>query len=167
MFRRAGDNTRGSLVSSLFCLHTPAVLRRLPPRRKGEGGRQQRAFPRVRAPWRTRYSVKRLSGQKIGQKILGGGSGRRRPRGESIFFQSNSAVPPPSAPRRRLNTHHGGDGQPECEERSLLFLASVQQALTEGTGTSIRLDTRGFGRCLLYTSPSPRDATLSRMPSSA
>ena len=25
----------------------------------------------------------------------------------------------------------------------------------------------GFGSCLLYTSPSPRDATLSRMPSSA
>ena len=25
----------------------------------------------------------------------------------------------------------------------------------------------GFGTCLLYTSPSPRDATLSRMPSSA
>ena len=26
---------------------------------------------------------------------------------------------------------------------------------------------RGSGVCLLYTSPSPRDATLSRMPSSA
>ena len=26
---------------------------------------------------------------------------------------------------------------------------------------------RGFAICLLYTSPSPRDATLSRMPSSA
>ena len=25
----------------------------------------------------------------------------------------------------------------------------------------------GYGICLLYTSPSPRDATLSRMPSSA
>ena len=28
------------------------------------------------------------------------------------------------------------------------------------------VDTEGYG-CLLYTSPSPRDATLSRMPSSA
>ena len=27
--------------------------------------------------------------------------------------------------------------------------------------------TRWYSRCLLYTSPSPRDATLSRMPSSA
>ena len=31
----------------------------------------------------------------------------------------------------------------------------------EGTGNAIDID------CLLYTSPSPRDATLSRMPSSA
>ena len=28
-------------------------------------------------------------------------------------------------------------------------------------------DTHGYKSCLLYTSPSPRDATLSRMPSSA
>ena len=37
--------------------------------------------------------------------------------------------------------------------------------------SSVRLDIRRIGaikyRCLLYTSPSPRDATLSRMPSSA
>ena len=30
-----------------------------------------------------------------------------------------------------------------------------------------RYDLERFGACLLYTSPSPRDATLSRMPSSA
>ena len=29
------------------------------------------------------------------------------------------------------------------------------------------VDTGGLTNCLLYTSPSPRDATLSRMPSSA
>ena len=29
------------------------------------------------------------------------------------------------------------------------------------------LEAANFGDCLLYTSPSPRDATLSRMPSSA
>ena len=33
---------------------------------------------------------------------------------------------------------------------------------TAGNGSTI-----GFNICLLYTSPSPRDATLSRMPSSA
>ena len=32
--------------------------------------------------------------------------------------------------------------------------------------TNFRFATQ-FGNCLLYTSPSPRDATLSRMPSSA
>ena len=30
-----------------------------------------------------------------------------------------------------------------------------------------RVDLRGTGSCLLYTSPSPRDGLLSRMPSSA
>ena len=45
-------------------------------------------------------------------------------------------------------------------------------ALQEGLGRGINfLDTApfyGFGRsCLLYTSPSPRDRTRSRMPSSA
>ena len=31
----------------------------------------------------------------------------------------------------------------------------------------IKMKSQGFKNCLLYTSPSPRDATLSRMPSSA
>ena len=35
-----------------------------------------------------------------------------------------------------------------------------------GTGKSVKWPA-GVGACLLYTSPSPRDATLSRMPSSA
>ena len=38
-------------------------------------------------------------------------------------------------------------------------LACVRQALDEGITT--------FDTCLLYTSPSPRDGLLSRMPSSA
>ena len=38
-------------------------------------------------------------------------------------------------------------------------------ALIEGWRDS--LDKGGYAGCLLYTSPSPRDATLSRMPSSA
>ena len=35
------------------------------------------------------------------------------------------------------------------------------------TGWRFLTDPAGFDICLLYTSPSPRDATLSRMPSSA
>ena len=56
------------------------------------------------------------------------------------------------------------------------FLHNVDGEIVEGNGEPILL--RGFGLggwlvpegymlCLLYTSPSPRDATLSRMPSSA
>ena len=41
---------------------------------------------------------------------------------------------------------------------------SVDKQLTAGI---IAVDSTGPGGCLLYTSPSPRDATLSRMPSSA
>ena len=41
-------------------------------------------------------------------------------------------------------------------------LASIEDALAEHPGSN---DERHL--CLLYTSPSPRDATLSRMPSSA
>ena len=37
----------------------------------------------------------------------------------------------------------------------------------EWTRSEIEKITRRFAHCLLYTSPSPRDATLSRMPSSA
>ena len=33
--------------------------------------------------------------------------------------------------------------------------------------TAVQMSWRGMWTCLLYTSPSPRDATLSRMPSSA
>ena len=45
----------------------------------------------------------------------------------------------------------------------------IRDALAEGKRTAI-VPTGGIeqnGPCLLYTSPSPRDATLSRMPSSA
>ena len=37
----------------------------------------------------------------------------------------------------------------------------------DGGGFDALVDVGGEIRCLLYTSPSPRDATLSRMPSSA
>ena len=37
----------------------------------------------------------------------------------------------------------------------------------DGTDTALSICQDSGGTCLLYTSPSPRDATLSRMPSSA
>ena len=42
--------------------------------------------------------------------------------------------------------------------------AGISEVRNQGRSTNI---SRGFATCLLYTSPSPRDATLSRMPSSA
>ena len=47
-------------------------------------------------------------------------------------------------------------------------LSIMLLAIINGIITSIILETIVLSRhCLLYTSPSPRDATLSRMPSSA
>ena len=66
----------------------------------------------------------------------------------------------------------------KVESEKLLLEQERQQAIKEqklidnriwevakGTPEHRKLKTRS--RCLLYTSPSPRDATLSRMPSSA
>ena len=44
-------------------------------------------------------------------------------------------------------------------------LISLEAGL--GSDFSIAVDLMKASTCLLYTSPSPRDATLSRMPSSA
>ena len=54
---------------------------------------------------------------------------------------------------KRLSDHiFGGEYQSTFKGRGMAF-SEVRQYQ--------------FGDCLLYTSPSPRDATLSRMPSSA
>jgi len=44
---------------------------------------------------------------------------------------------------------------------------TVPHYLYSGAQTTLKGIARGDATCLLYTSPSPRDATLSRMPSSA
>ena len=60
---------------------------------------------------------------------------------------------------RLINTHH------ESIE-SVIFSCTGTEA-NEIALQMARMVTGGRGICLLYTSPSPRDATLSRMPSSA
>ena len=52
----------------------------------------------------------------------------------------------------------------------VMFLNEVEignYVLPAGLGILIFMMIGWFSTCLLYTSPSPRDATLSRMPSSA
>ena len=55
------------------------------------------------------------------------------------------------------DTDDDGNGIPDNQEDAL--------AIIPRTATAPTID--GVFSCLLYTSPSPRDATLSRMPSSA
>ena len=57
------------------------------------------------------------------------------------------------------NGNDGGDSSSGDEEGDEEAMEMDADDLAEGLG--------GFSICLLYTSPSPRDATLSRMPSSA
>ena len=56
-----------------------------------------------------------------------------------------------------------GDGTPDMIAAGSITLANSQGEESQWVVT----DAAGYIFCLLYTSPSPRDATLSRMPSSA
>ena len=64
-------------------------------------------------------------------------------------------------PTRGICAHRGvSDSHPENT------IAAFREAIRLGAHM-IELDVALSSDCLLYTSPSPRDATLSRMPSSA
>ena len=52
-------------------------------------------------------------------------------------------------------------------EQMIEYGTNVVCGVTPGKGGSTHLNKPVYNSCLLYTSPSPRDATLSRMPSSA
>ena len=56
----------------------------------------------------------------------------------------------------------------ECKNGDIRLILEVAQHLGESSVRTIAMDaTEGLKSCLLYTSPSPRDRLLSRMPSSA
>ena len=55
-------------------------------------------------------------------------------------------------------------GDLSTEDREVIYLAVSEM---NGCHYCVSAHTMIAGGCLLYTSPSPRDATLSRMPSSA
>ena len=54
----------------------------------------------------------------------------------------------------------------ECSDREQ-FILDNQEAFNYGAMEEFGLRDDHFEDCLLYTSPSPRDGLLSRMPSSA
>ena len=74
-------------------------------------------------------------------------------------------------PLRLLLDHaaENGYGIPAFNVNNLEQVQSIMEAAYETDSPVILQASRGARSyaCLLYTSPSPRDATLSRMPSSA
>ena len=56
---------------------------------------------------------------------------------------------------------------PTQPEVNIGLVGHVDHGKTTLTAALTKVAAEVFGGCLLYTSPSPRDATLSRMPSSA
>ena len=60
------------------------------------------------------------------------------------------------------NEHGFANSRARLRMTTLYQVAAANKGIVVGTGNKVE----DFG-CLLYTSPSPRDATLSRMPSSA
>ena len=56
---------------------------------------------------------------------------------------------------------------PEGTARRIVIVSDGNENLGDALGIARQMVAEGVGICLLYTSPSPRDATLSRMPSSA
>ena len=69
------------------------------------------------------------------------------------------------------------EGDPELREDEERLIGEFRRQLDEGMWAAVPTQNAGSGRreammvrsytCLLYTSPSPRDRTRSRMPSSA
>ena len=55
----------------------------------------------------------------------------------------------------------------DLDQTALDNLAARQEAMLERTIAWSKVNTGSYNTCLLYTSPSPRDGLLSRMPSSA
>ena len=78
--------------------------------------------------------------------------------------EAEGTIAPPSAePRSRLRLRGYGVSMTTLEE-IFLRLAEEDRRRAEGAAAILLGEAED---CLLYTSPSPRDATLSRMPSSA
>ena len=67
---------------------------------------------------------------------------------------------------RPAATHVATKDSPQCSA-SMHSASSVEVSSADVSSQLANADGKQQNTCLLYTSPSPRDATLSRMPSSA
>ena len=76
------------------------------------------------------------------------------------FYKQLDAMDCGVASLRMVARYHGRHYNPE-------YLRSISYPDREGVSLMDISDAAEHIGCLLYTSPSPRDATLSRMPSSA
>ena len=83
--------------------------------------------------------------------------------GSSYLYRAFHAMPPLSTSK----------GQPTGAIKGVSNMLMTLKKDSEGSPIIVVFDAKGktfrneIYSCLLYTSPSPRDATLSRMPSSA
>ena len=117
---------------------------------------------------------KNANGQGISFLISVALTGRHRKKQQGVDKPSRSPlIFAPNARDLRLGTVAGANaGLKDWEISSHVAASGIPTVVAARTGrknvTTDQRHARRRGRsCLLYTSPSPRDATLSRMPSSA
>ena len=86
-----------------------------------------------------------------------------------IFIAQGDGAHVTSADGQRLVDLIGSWGPLILGHAHQEVLSAIAEAMGDGTtfGAPTALEVEFAETCLLYTSPSPRDATLSRMPSSA
>ena len=92
--------------------------------------------------------------RKKGSSLVTGSEVQSQASGASCFITTDS--------EKSLVSRQASQVE-QIELRTYVFLDSLQPQLAAYMGTV----SRGFLPCLLYTSPSPRDLAVSRMPSSA
>src|SRR5664279_598765 len=107
----------------------------------------RRACTRQVTEWRRLRDAGVLEGKAPGEKV-----GRPSPEQAEIAKLTREL----DLARRRLS-----------KTEAALDIMGKARALLDEISESADTDSRPFKRCLLYTSPSPRDGLLSRMPSSA
>ena len=78
---------------------------------------------------------------------------------DNVYVEGNSAALNP-------NNYIQGGKTIQTTTSSITTLPSITNVQPVGY-TTLQIPTGGMQGCLLYTSPSPRDRTRSRMPSSA